>query len=231
VSCERLTADISRDLRAFAQDMRVEHRNTDAVLLAEAADKLDGLIALLAEAETERDQARSDWEYRGHQLDDAAAVGRAVIAERDRLAETNARLEVERDDALALVAACTTRQQRRLAETIRKVREIHSPPPGWEREWKDPAKALAQGWPPCAGCATVATFTPIGKCRTLAALGDIPSPTAPEAPKPPLYLCSGGEMWAITDLKAWMDEGAAAVRDSLTMPAPVEPEGTPDAEA
>lgn len=45
---ERLAADISRDLRARGPWPSER-------LLAEAADKLDGLIALLAEAETARD--------------------------------------------------------------------------------------------------------------------------------------------------------------------------------
>jgi len=34
---------------------------------------------------------------------------------------------------------------------VERVRALHSPAPGWEREWKDPAEALAEGWPLCAG--------------------------------------------------------------------------------
>lgn len=68
----------------------------------------------------------------------------------------------------------------RLRATVARVRALHSPEPGWEREWKNPAEALANGWPQCAGCATVATFTEIGKCRTLAALDSTDPEPAPK---------------------------------------------------
>ena len=57
-----------------------------------------------------------------------------VEAERDRLAETVGQLQVERDDALALVAACTTTQQLRLAETVRRLEPVIEAAKAWRAE-------------------------------------------------------------------------------------------------
>lgn len=79
-------------------------------------------------------------------------------------------MDREAMDAWVQVAKEQTARAERAEAAIQRVRALHSPVPGWEREWKDPAEALREGWPSCAGCATHVTFTPIGKCRTLAAL-------------------------------------------------------------
>jgi hypothetical protein len=100
-----------------------------------------------------------------------AATARAERAE-EALAEVRAQL-AKALDALAAGSALRERfVQRALAAeaTIGRVRALHSPEPGWERQWKDPAEALANGWPMCAGCATTATVTPLKNCRTIAAL-------------------------------------------------------------
>jgi hypothetical protein len=85
---------------------------------------------------------------------DALAAGSAL---RERFVERVTEAEAQRD---------------RLAETIRRVRELHSPEPGWDREWKDPTEALAKGWPLCRGCKTGSSARRIEHCPTLAALGD-----------------------------------------------------------
>lgn len=113
---ERLAADISADLREYGKLLPA--RTELVYLLGEAADKLDGLIALLAQAETDRDEAGA---------------------------------------------------------TVERVRELHSPRPGWEREWKDPAEALANGWVTCAGCHHPGGTTYLLKdCPTLRALDGEP---------------------------------------------------------
>ena len=65
----------------------------------------------------------------------------------------------------------------RLRAAIERVRALHSPKPGWEREWKDPAEALANGWPMCAGCDLPGVgMREIGRCPTRRALdGDVVS--------------------------------------------------------
>lgn len=71
---ERLTSDISHDLRIWAIG------SAGADLFREAADKLDGLIVLLAEAENDRDEARADWRQRAIALN---GFRQAIRAQRD----------------------------------------------------------------------------------------------------------------------------------------------------
>jgi hypothetical protein len=72
---ERLTWDISADLRQWCDGHSL---HTLRPLLTEAADKLDGLIELLAEAEQARDTARAEadtwWKRSETQVDTIASL-------------------------------------------------------------------------------------------------------------------------------------------------------------
>jgi hypothetical protein len=58
-----------------------------------------------------------------------------------------------------------------LRNAITAVVKLHSPRPGWEREWLDPDEALANGWPVCAGCIhSGGTAHTLATCPTRAAL-------------------------------------------------------------
>jgi len=88
------------------------------------------------------------------------------------------RAEAERDEARWHQERCHRHHEASDAEAaelrrqVDAVRALHSPKPGWEAQWKDPAEALARGWIECAGC----ELQPAGAgryikdCRTLAAL-------------------------------------------------------------
>ncbi len=49
---------------------------------------------------------------------------------------------------------------------IQAVWDLHSPKKGWERGWRDPAEALAKGWPVCEGCRTIASSLYLSQCPT-----------------------------------------------------------------
>jgi hypothetical protein len=70
---ERLAYDVAADLRR-----QTDLSDATNELLYEAADKLEGLIELLANAETDRDQARAAASLI---QEDAARTGNDVIAE------------------------------------------------------------------------------------------------------------------------------------------------------
>jgi hypothetical protein len=76
---ERFTFDISADLRSLRVVLdAAAGAGLGAVLLGEAADKLDGLIELLAEAEQARDTARAEadtwWKRSETQVDTIASL-------------------------------------------------------------------------------------------------------------------------------------------------------------
>jgi hypothetical protein len=91
-----------------------------------------------------------------------------IAQERDQLRADVARLEAERDEARAVIGA---------------VLALHSPRPGWERNWKDPDEALREGWPECGGCHMPGIgYREIGNCPTrkaLAAVGQMTSEGSP----------------------------------------------------
>ena len=62
------------------------------------------------------------------------------------------------------------------AAAIGSVLRLHWPAPQYRDEFD----------PPCAGCATHVTFTPMSKCRTLAALGEVFGIPVVESPSAPL---------------------------------------------
>ncbi len=199
---ERLAADIAAALRA-----------TGTRLGAEAADKLDGLISLLAQAETDRDaalakvagyEAATVWDTTctgcAVQLD--AAYRQTVRAEtaetalrrvRDRVAAmaepgasffdpyaamvlTHDLAAIDGTDPPDVVPAIEVAEEARrryddALAAIGRVRALHSPEPGWEREWCDPAEALREGLPSCAGCLHPGiSFRRLIDCRTLKVL-------------------------------------------------------------
>jgi hypothetical protein len=231
---ERLTADISADLRAFAQDMRAEHRNTDAVLLAQAADKLDGLIALLAEAETERDRLALDLQARDIAVREADRLREQVEAERDRavlalgdLRGREALLVAERDDARES-AASILNDAGALAETVRRYEPVIEAAKAW----------LAYGWNTLAG-------DPAERLSAaIEALGDIPSSQLPEVGEPGSTVGDSAQPPDIPSptapkRKPWPPSGYLCLmrgnncpgHPSKWMTCPAEPEGTPDADA
>lgn len=74
--------------------------------------------------------------------------------------------------AISLSASFTAADVPTLLAVVDAVLALHSPEPGWEREWKDPEWALANGEVRCAGCQTHVTFTPLKACRTRKAIED-----------------------------------------------------------
>jgi len=107
ITAERLTCDISADLRRVAaafDAMQVSEQDGGA-LLREAADKLDGLITSLAKAERARDAVRIELDdaRREHNADLFAArqemdQARAELAKAQRDARNKRAAELDRDE-------------------------------------------------------------------------------------------------------------------------------------
>jgi hypothetical protein len=97
---ERLTADISADLRKTAEAARLRGQGwaTSIALMIEAADKLDGLLESLVQAERARDELAEEC----GNLRLGAATGNVM---EDYTAEQVAELTAERDAMRPVVEA------------------------------------------------------------------------------------------------------------------------------
>lgn len=102
---ERMTYDISADLRSKVGLLNEMHLDHVGRLLTEAADKLDGLIADLATAENARDAAQTERWRMKEALDRGTASFDKEIAE---AAADVTRLAAERDAARAALVERTS---------------------------------------------------------------------------------------------------------------------------
>ncbi len=72
--------------------------------------------------------------------------------------------------AIGLGASLTAADVPLLLSMVDAVLALHSPAPGWEREWKDPEWALANGEVLCAGCKTGSCARYLKDCTTRKAI-------------------------------------------------------------